>query len=92
MSDDLQPIWQVLISHQAEKTLRRLDATLRARIDQAIHGLASDPFPANSRKLVGYADDYRLRVGDWRIIYTVRQQQLVILVVKIASRGQVYKK
>ncbi len=92
MSDESRPVWQVLISHEAEKTLRRLDRPLRERLDRAIRHLAEDPFPANSRKLVGYSEDYRLRVGDWRIIYTVRQQQLVILVVKVAPRGQAYKK
>jgi len=57
MSEGSQPEWQVLISHQAEKTLRRLDASLRIRLDKAMQALASDPFPANSRKLVGYEDD-----------------------------------
>ena len=52
---------------------------------------ADDPHPANSRKLEGYHDLYRLRVGDWRIIYQVINDQLLILVLEVGSRGEVYR-
>jgi mRNA interferase RelE/StbE len=53
--------------------------------------LADDPHPANSRKLEGYHDLYRLRVGDWRIIYQVDKDQLLILVLEVGSRGEIYR-
>lgn len=91
MSEDRSEEWQVLISRQAERVKRRLDKPLRKRLDKAIQGLAQDPYPSNSRKLVGYENYYRLRVGNWRVIYTVRKQRLIVLVIKIAPRGQAYK-
>lgn len=91
MSEERSKEWQVLISRQAEKVKRRLDKPARKRLDKAIQGLAQNPYPSNSRKLVGYENHYRLRVGNWRVIYTVRKQQLIVLVIKIAPRGQAYK-
>ncbi len=84
--------WTVLLDHRAEKIIKRLDKTTRKRVDKAIRELAHNPYPPNSRKLVGYEHHHRLRVGSWRIIYTIRKQQLVILIVKVAPRGQVYKR
>jgi len=55
------------------------------------HALSQNPRPPNSRKLVGYDDLYRLRVGDWRIIYAIQNEELIILVIKIAPRGEVYQ-
>ncbi len=92
MPDELISLWRIQFSRQAQKTLRRLDRVLRTRLDKAIQELAHNPFPTNSRKLVGAENDYRLRIGNWRVIYTLYEQQVVILVVKIAPRGQVYKK
>ncbi len=83
--------WQIVIERQAEKAQRRLPKPLRERIDQAILALVDNPYPAASTKLVGYANLYRLRVGDWRIIYEVRNQELIILIIKIAPRGNVYR-
>ncbi len=91
MNDPKSTDWQVIIHRQAEKAMRRLDRPLRKRLDKAIQSLAQNPYPPNSRQLVGYKNDYRLRVGSWRIIYTVREEKLVIVVIKVASRGQVYK-
>ena len=92
MSKPSSNSWQVMIERRAEKVMRRLDKSLRKRLDNAIQALANNPYPSNSRKLVGKSNHYRLRVGDWRIIYTIRQQVMVILVVKIAPRDKAYNK
>jgi mRNA interferase RelE/StbE len=64
-----------------EKELRRLDKPLRQRVRQVINQLAVDPRPPGCKKLVGYNNLYRLRVGDWRISYAVEADKLIVLVV-----------
>ncbi|NKQ37678.1 MAG: type II toxin-antitoxin system RelE/ParE family toxin [Chloroflexi bacterium] len=83
--------WRIHIERQPQRTLRRLPKTLGQRIDRAILELAHNPRPANSRKLVGFANMYRIRVGDWRVIYTIKDDQLLILVIRIAPRGSAYR-
>ena len=86
-----KPKYTIQIDKDAEKVLRRQGRTTQERLVKAILVLADDPHPANSRKLEGYHDLYRLRVGDWRIIYQVINDQLLILVLEVGSRGEVYR-
>ena len=83
--------WQVLIQRRAEKALRLLDKPLRRRIGEAISQLAQNPRPTGCKKLAGYDNLYRLRVGDWRISYAIEDDQLIVLVVEIAPRGRAYR-
>jgi len=85
------PTWQVLIQHRAEKALRRLDKPLRRRIGEAINQLVHNPRPVGCKKLAGYDNLYRLRVGDWRISYAIEADKLIVLVVEIVPRGQAYR-
>ena len=85
-------IWQVLIHRRAEKALQRLDKPLRRRIGEAINQLVVNPRPAGCKKLAGYDNLYRLRVGDWRISYAVEEDKLIVLVVEIAPRGRAYRR
>ncbi|HEX9679791.1 MAG TPA: type II toxin-antitoxin system RelE/ParE family toxin [Candidatus Saccharimonadales bacterium] len=85
------PTWQVLIQRRAEKALRRLDKPLRRRIGEAINQLVHNPRPAGCKKLTGYDNLYRLRVGNWRISYALEEDKLIVLVVEIAPRGQAYR-
>jgi len=61
-------------------------------IREKVEMIAADPYAdhPNAKKLQG-RDGYRLRVGDWRVIYKIQSEELVIMVLKIASRGEVYK-
>jgi mRNA interferase RelE/StbE len=61
---------------------------------QALTALGDDPrrSAANVKKLAGYADRYRLRVGDYRIIYEVIERQLVILIVGVGHRREIYRR
>ncbi|MCC7352311.1 MAG: type II toxin-antitoxin system RelE/ParE family toxin [Anaerolineae bacterium] len=81
----------MIFRRQAEKALRRLPRDLLRRIERAISDLAEDPRPSGCVRLVGYGNMYRIRVGDWRISYAVEDEQLVILIVKIAPRGSAYR-
>jgi mRNA interferase RelE/StbE len=83
--------WQVIIHRKAERILKRLDGDMLERIRQAIRGLASEPRPAGYKKLTGYENLYRIRVGDWRIIYAIEDKELIVLVLEISPRGGVYR-
>lgn len=87
--------YSVELTPAAEKTLLKLakkDRSLMLRIDRAILSLADNPTPINSKHLVGeVANLYRLRIGDYRIIYQVNGGKLVILVVHVGHRSDVYR-
>ena len=82
--------WQVVIQKRAQKVLDRLTADLVRRIYAELNRLAQDPRHPGTRPVEG-TDFRRARVGDWRIIYAIEDDQLVVLVVKIAPRGEVYR-
>jgi mRNA interferase RelE/StbE len=75
---------------QALRVLRKLDSKNQARIRGAIVLLARDPRPPGSRKLQG-RDGYRVRVGDFLVIYAIEDSRLTILVVAIGHRREVYR-
>jgi len=83
----------VFLSRRAEKFLAGLaDATLYGRLRAAIDGLAENARPSGCVKLAGAPDVYRIRVGDYRIIYQVKDAALIVLVLSIGHRGDVYRR
>jgi len=83
--------WQVIIHRKAERVLKNLDGDMLERIRRALRGLATEPRPLGNKKLTGYENLYRIRVGDWRIIYAIEDDQLIILVLEISPRGGAYR-
>jgi len=84
---------EITFSKQADKTLRKMPRNLALTISKKIKKLALDPHAhgmRNVKKLTNHPG-YRLRVGDWRIVYTVHDSELIVHVVKIKTRGEVYK-
>jgi mRNA interferase RelE/StbE len=75
----------------AAREYRRLQGPLRDRIRAAIDALAADPRPLGVVKLAG-RDDYRIRVGDYRIVYAVDDAERVVIVARIAHRREVYRR
>ncbi len=73
----------------AIKTYRRLRGSVTERIESAIDGLASNPRPG-STKLAG-RNDFRIRVGDYRIVYAVDDRERLVIIARIAHRRDVYR-
>ncbi len=82
--------YRVEILPAVERQLRRIDSGPRRRIDAAILSLAADPRPHGCRKLSG-SEEYRVRVGDYRVLYEIEDAVLRVLVVKVGHRGDVYR-
>lgn len=76
----------------ADRQFRKLPAQLRARLKPHIDALAQNPRPSGIKKLGGENNVYRLRVGDYRILYEVRDEVLLVLVVKVGHRREIYRK
>jgi len=87
--------YTIELTPAAEKTLLKLgkkDRAIMVRLDRALLSLSDNPTPPNSKHLVGeVANLYRLRVGDYRIIYQVDGGKLIILVVHVGHRKDVYR-
>ncbi|GAA1084998.1 type II toxin-antitoxin system RelE family toxin [Nocardiopsis metallicus] len=82
-------LYKVEIKASARKELRRLDGPIRKRVVAAIADLADAPRPDGCKKLKA-RDGYRIRVGDHRVVYTVDDGQITVVVIKVGPRGDVY--
>jgi len=84
--------YRVLIKASAGKELERLGAKSdRTRIVQRIHTLADDPRPRGCEKLAGYTDRFRIRQGNYRVVYLVDDQRREVTIFKIGDRKDVYR-
>jgi mRNA interferase RelE/StbE len=85
-------MFSIEYSKAARKALKSMPRNTARLIIEKIEALGADPFVPNNnvRKLTNHPG-YRLRIGDWRVVYLVHEQALLIAVVRIASRGEVYQ-
>ena len=83
--------YELEISRTAEKQLPGLPRADRIRVVRTMQALADDPFPRGSRKLSGYDDVFRVRTGRYRILYSVSERRLVIVVLKVGHRRDIYR-
>ena len=83
--------YSIEISRTAEKQLKKLKPGDRPRVAKAIVALGEDPHPQGSRKLTGYDDVFRIRVGRYRVLYSVSGRKLIIIILKIGDRKDVYR-
>lgn len=84
-------MYQVLITRSAEKQLKKLDAQVQRKIAAVIMSLGIDPRPYGCKKLTGSVNCYRIRVGDYRVIYDIYEHEIVVSVLKIGHRRDIYK-
>jgi len=83
--------YRLELSPAAARDFRALPRDVQTRLRPRIDALAHDPRPTGCRKLSGEDDLYRIRVGDYRVLYAVRDQVLIVLVVRIGNRRDVYR-
>ena len=88
-----QPVYSVTYPRDATQVLARLPRNLAARVAEKIEDVAADPYGnhPNVTRLKG-RDGYRLRVGNWRIIYDLDDKRRRVMVFAVGSRGQVYRR
>ena len=82
----------IVIKRSALKALSKLPEKESTKISDAIDKLADDARPDGCKKLEGRGDSYRIRVGNYRVIYEINDDELMILVVEIGNRKEIYKK
>jgi len=82
--------YKILVAEQAIKDLEKLPGKIRRQILEKIDSLADNPRPPGSEKLQG-ADLYRIRSGDYRVIYKIKDDNLIVLVVRIGHRKGIYR-
>ena len=83
--------YQIFILPAAEKSLSKLPKKMQLRVQGAITTLASNPLPPVAKKLVG-RDNYRLRVSDYRIVYSIHENILTVKIVSVGHRREIYRK
>lgn len=84
-------MYRVLLERGAEKDLSRLSPEIHDRLIAAIQALASDPRPPGCRKLAGSKSDWRIRVGDYRVVYEITDAIRVVRVNRVRHRREVHR-
>jgi mRNA interferase RelE/StbE len=85
-------VYKIVYTTQAAKSLLKMPRNTAKLIREKLEQVAVDPFAAipNAKKLQG-RPGYRLRVGDWRVIYEINSKEVVVIVLKVAPRSEVYR-
>lgn len=83
--------YRVELTPAAQRQIKKLSADSRQRIVVAIEALAADPRPITVKKMQGEENLYRVRLGDYRIIYQIQDKALLVTVVRVGDRRDVYR-
>jgi mRNA interferase RelE/StbE len=84
--------YDVELTSSAEKELKMLSGQLIARMVPRLESLASNPRPPGCKKLRGGDNEWRIRVGDYRLVYTIDDAKLLVEVTRIGHRSETYKR
>ena len=82
--------WRIVFARTAEKELAKLSSEIAQRIGRAIRALEHDPVPASAKRLKG-REEFRLRVGDYRVLYLLDHEDHVLTICAIGHRRDVYR-
>ena len=83
-------MYRLEVSHAAHRQIRRLPAQTQERVNSTIARLAENPRPPGAKKLTA-RDGYRVRVGDYRVLYQVDDGAKVVIIYRVMARGDVYR-
>jgi len=83
--------YSILLRPAAIRDLKSLPFGARRRIEKVIGRLANEPRPFGTRKLVGFDDEWRLRVGDYRVLYIINDPEQQIVIARVAHRREAYR-
>jgi mRNA interferase RelE/StbE len=83
--------YSVIYQGPAEAALRKLPKEIQVRILRKVDQLAGSPFPPGTEKLRAATDLWRIRIGDYRVVYTVERKELLVLVLKVGHRREAYR-
>jgi mRNA interferase RelE/StbE len=84
-------IYEVKFTKGARKLFRKLSQELQARIQSQIDDLAIEPRPDGVKKLQGEENSYRIRVGEYRVVYEIYDDILLVTIVRVGHRNKIYK-
>ena len=84
-------MYEVLLEHSAERDLKALAADIFHRIIPKIKYLSQNPRPSGCHKITGSKNDWRIRVGDYRVIYEIDDRRRLVKVMRIRHRRDVYR-
>ncbi len=84
--------YRIDVAPAALRQLRKLDRTAQKRVQAAIELLAEEPRPTGAKNLVGGDGEWRVRTGDYRIVYETHDDVLLVLVVAVGHRREIYRR
>jgi mRNA interferase RelE/StbE len=84
-------LYELIIKPTAEKCLDKLPRPIRQRVVDALKHLQNNPRPTGAIKLVGEENFWRIRIGNYRVVYEIHDKQLLILVLRVAHRKDAYR-
>jgi len=84
-------VYEVFLERAAERDLKRLSAADFQRIIPHIKALAENPRPSGCHKLAGSTNDWRIRIGDYRVIYEIDEKASAVRVMRVRHRREVYR-
>jgi mRNA interferase RelE/StbE len=83
--------YRIEISATAERQIRKLPRADQVRVIRVIRALSTDPRPTGCRKMSGHDDVFRVRIGRYRVLYAIEDRRLVVIVLKVGDRKDVYR-
>jgi mRNA interferase RelE/StbE len=83
--------YRVLLRPAAIRDLEKLETKIKSRVERVMDALAENPRPRGAKKLAGFNDEWRVRVGDYRVLYVINDRDKSLTVARVAHRSEAYR-